>query len=467
MSNSFLVERITQILDKMSGNSHFPKQSKYFDDFLSSLMTGSYDPLPRRKLNEVTLYDANKENKYPLLKHQAVAQTRPEDRQHTDMYKRLMDRGEQIDQRIRKEHGSINKHISNGFRQYMENVGQGHNSFEDPRETQSTELRKARAAFKEHVRQVGYLGKSAPNFIGGNTKTEKNVELGDITAGLSLSPAGVHGMGNHTSCPKSTKECRNSCLGYTTGQNAMLSNVNSKIAKHHFFAEHPEHAARLIHSELLDHIDNVAKWNSEKGPKEKPLIASYRPNMVSDYNHADISHDMINHVTEYARRKGVKFQVRDYTKRAELLNKPRPKNYFLALSHTGQNRNPVTGKKHDESNDEAVGKALDEGHTVASIVNGDATHMYDAKRDRLYKMVEGDNDDQIENRGKQAGLKQKEDGTHVDKNNRPTGVVSVLRVKGISKKVQEAAGNFENQTETINHPKYGKIRAVVINREHK
>ena len=170
--------------------------------------------------------------------------------------------------------------------------------------------------------------------------------------------------------------------------------------------------------------------------------------MISDYNHADISHDMINHVTEYARRKGVKFQVRDYTKRAELLNKPRPKNYFLALSHTGQNRNPVTGKKHDESNDEAVGKALDEGHTVASIVNGDATHMYDAKRDRLYKMVEGDNDDQIENRGKQAGLKQKEDGTHVDKNNRPTGVVSVLRVKGISKKVQEAAGNFENQTET-------------------
>jgi len=152
--------------------------------------------------------------------------------------------------------------------------------------------------------------------------------------------------------------------------------------------------------------------------------------------------------------------VRDYTKHAERLYQKRPSYHFMALSHTG------TG--HDESNDADVSKALAHGHTVASIVRGDATHFYDHSNKRLYPIAEGDHDDMIENRHAEVGHKTMPDNTGVDKKtNKPTGVVSVLRIKGISTKVKEAAGDFENQTTTINHPKHGKMNVVEINKPKK
>lgn len=396
-----------------------------------------------------------------LTQHPSVNQTRPEeDKEHIDRYHKLMANGA----RIGEQYPKLHKHMESGFNRYMQGVGSGHNSFEDPRVTQKKELTASRKFGAEYMRNVAGYTSGMPSLIAGNTKTEKNVEKGDITAGLSLSPAAIHGITGHNACVNSVAECRNSCLAYTTGQNAMLSNINSKIARHHLFAEHPEHAARLLHAELLNHIDNVAKWNSEKGPDEQKLIASLRPNMVSDYNMRKLMGGMLDHVTEYARQKGVHFQIRDYTKNHQLLNQPRPANHFLALSSTGPNVKK-DGTVHSESNDNHVGTALNQGHTVAAVVEGDATHMYDHKTGRLYPMVDGDDDDQIEQRHRQAGHLVMANGTGVHpQTKQPTGVVSVLRMKGGSKKAKEAGGAFIHHTSTLNHPVFGPMRVAEINR---
>lgn len=439
-----------QSFKDFADNTPPSKLSDHGEEFLAHLMSNSQPPDEAwESLQEVNLLDRKKDPKAQpsMLNHPAVAET--DNPHHRAMYQSLMQRGEHLSAELPNAH----KHIRAGFDSYMAGVKHG----EDPRVTQRSHLSAARSAFKESQREVGYKAAGAPDFIGGNTKTAKNEAMGDITAGLTLSPASIHGIKGHNACPNSTSECRNSCLGYTTGKNAMLSNVNSKIAKHQFFTAQPEHAARLIHSELLGHIDNVAGWN--KGKKGKKLIASYRPNMVTDYNHTQISGKMIEHVSNYAKSKGVKFQVRDYTKNHALLNKPRHPDYFLALSHTGSG--------HPESNDHHVGEALNAGHTVAAVVRGPATHMYDHKTGRLYPMVSGDEDDQIEKRHAQVGHMPGPNGTGIHPTtHKPTGVVSVLRVKGASKKVKEAAGNFENHTTMIHHPEHGPMHVVEINKFH-
>jgi hypothetical protein len=440
-------------------------------DFVSHLMSPSYNPSEDKHFHNKDLNEAKAKAKNAdvdfsapvsrlasgainMIKHPVVNQNDPVlHKEHVDRYQALMKNGEDLGNRISNPHQFINK----GFNNYMGGVKSGSNDFEDPRRTQKPQLKAAKQAAISHFRKFGYKTASEPAFIAGNTKTIKNVAKGDITAGLALSPARTANVGKHNACGNATAECEKGCLGYATGQNAMLANINSKVSKHHFLIEHPEHAARLIHSELLNHIDNVAKWNSAKKPGEQKLIASYRPNMVSDYNHSLISGKMIDHVTNYAKNKGVGFQVRDYTKFADRLNKPRSSNYFLALSHTG------TG--HKESNDHEVGKALDQGHTVASVVHGNATHFYDHKTKRLYPIVDGDEDDQIEKRHAEVGHITQPNGTgHDAQTGKPTGVVSALRIKGSSTKMKEAAGDFENQTTTIHHPTHGKMNVVEINK---
>jgi len=459
-----------EFITEQQKSKKYSKELRYFIQHLMSDSHGHHTDLkeevecPDCNLDEVNVLDhtaGRPKRPIPnLTAHPAVNQARPvEDREHVERYQRLMANGARIGSSI----PNIHKHMKSGHDNYMSGVQSG----EDPRVTQKTQLTRARGAFRQYVTDKVKSPKTKPKFLSGNTKTDKNMKLGDSTAGMNLSPAGIHGMGGHNACPNSTKECRNSCLAYTTGQNAMLSNINSKIGKHHFAAEHPEHHVRMLHTELLDHVDQVKGWNAEKKPGEKKMIASYRPNMVTDYNYSHMHGKMLDHVHEYAKKQGVHFQVRDYTKNHQQLYKDRHPNHFLALSHTGQDINPHTGEHHSESNDEHVSKALNHGHTVAAVVSGDATHMYDHKTKRLYPMADGDSDDQIERRHSQVGHIQQKDGTGVSKKTlKPTGVVSVLRVKGSSGEAKKAAGNFENQTTDFHHPEHGPMRVVEINKKH-
>ena len=74
----------------------------------------------------------------------------------------------------------------------------------------------------------------------------------------------------------------------------------------------------------------------------------------------------------------------------------------------------------------------------------------------------------IEKRHEQAGHITHEDGTGSDpKTGKKTGVYSALRIKGLSQKVKDAAGNFGNQTTEMVHPvTKQKMRVIVINRQH-
>lgn len=460
--SSFISEAIS--ISRLKEGPQDDRISDNLRDFLGHLMAPSHNPWEDAQfhhLNEAKSVPKKSAADFAapisrlssgaidMTKHPAIGENDPvKHKEHVDRYHALMQNGERLGKKIANPH----QHITKGFDSYMSGVKIG----EDPRKTQKAEMKTAKNVAVEHYRKFGYKAAEPPNYIGENTKTIKNEKLGDITAGLSLSPAKTSNIGNHDACVMKTADCEKGCLGVATGKNAMLSNINSKVSKHQFFAEHPQHAARMIHAELLNHIDRVSMWNSTRKPDDQ-LIASYRPNMVTDYNHSKISAKMIDHVNNHAKTKGVKFQVRDYTKFANRLNGKKPSNYFLALSHTGSGG--------PESNDKEAGQALNQGHTVAAVVRGDATHFYDHHTKRLHPIVDGDADDQIEKRHAQVGHITQPDGTgHDPHTGKPTGVVSALRIKGSSTNMKEAAGDFENQTTTIHHPVHGKMQVVEINK---
>ena len=490
---SFLLGRMTQYQLNESVR-HPPVLSTNGDNFLSHLMAvmvGMNEA--ERILHEVTVVDMTKRPKYrptevpDLLSHPAITQKTGE---HAQQYRKLMENGERIAQEIpNKSH----KRLKREFESYF-------NEFQNRPEDRKKMVRAARAHMTNYRQERQGYGGGKANVLGGNTKIAKNERQAENSTGLSLSPFSTHGIRGHSNCVKSTAGCQNSCLAYTTGQNAMLSNINSKIATTQYLVHHPKHFAAILHHNMLKHIDETANLNSadwhqkqvqnasssltearknrkndttdlEKKLSEakmaqrdhangKRYTAGFRLNVTSDYNIPDIMGKMLDHVHQYAKNRGVDMIARDYTKHAERLYEKRPKYQFLALSHNGSN--------HDESNDEDVSKALEHGHTVAGIVHGDATHVYDDKTKRFYPIVDGDEEDMIEKRHEQAGHITHEDGTGSDpKTGKKTGVYSALRIKGLSQKVKDAAGNFGNQTTEMVHPvTKQKMRVIVINRQH-
>lgn len=361
-------------------------------------------------------------------------------------YLHLMQQGQKIGAGLK---GGIHGAVTKGFETYSARLKNNPNY--DPRKDRAA-TKAAKTAFMESQQAGGYKGGNAPDLLSANTKLVKN-ETGpnpEATAGLNLAPARLSNIGKGTTCAKATTECEASCLGTTAGLNANLSAINSKISKNHFFVQHPEHAAHLVHSELLRHIDDVAEVNAErKANGDAPMDAGARFNVVSDYHMTKHMAGIVDHVTRYAAAKGVKFVARDYTKHDERLLKPepgRPSNYHMALSHTG------TG--HDESNDGAVSRALEGGHTVAAVIHGDATHFYDHRTGRHYPIVDGDSDDFIERRHAEVGhtVDRDENGLQIGRNaaGQKEGVVSALRVKGSSNAAKEAAGDFVSPTTTLN-----------------
>jgi len=401
-----------------------------------------------------------------VLSHNAVVEK--DNPEHVDRYKRLMENGK----KIAAEAGGGPKvlgQMKRGFDAYSSAV-------EGNEAERKRRLKEARAHHKEwRMRVAGYKG--GADFLGQNTKIAKNEEKAESSTGLSLSPYSMHGVEGHNACIKASSECRNSCLAFTTGKNAMLSNINSKITKHQYMMQHPEHAAALLHDEMLRHVDETAKMNTaehhesevarhteavesatddKKKERAKQRLeeakqaqqehregkryqAGFRMNVLQDYPTQHVMGKMMDHVHEHAKKKGVDMVVRDYTKHAERLEKERHPNHHFALSSTGAD--------HEESNESDVGDALHNGHTVAAVVatnprHGPITHIYDHKHDRYHPVVDGDKDDMIENRHEEAGFKKGADQRGYDAEGRRAGVVSGLEIKGLSNEVKEQAGKF-------------------------
>lgn len=296
-------------------------------------------------------------------------------------------------------------HITKGF----------HAAFpegESAKETKSKAM-ESRKHFRNFMTERG--GHSAKNNLSltsENGKTRLSTGEGVQTIGVALAPHHSSGYKSDL-CPNATAECRKNCLGFTAGGNKQYpeASFRSKLLRTQYLAEHPEHFARLMSHEIGEN----EKWSEKHGYKP-----GFRGNVTSDIHYE-------KHMPKAFYDRHSKTQFYDYTKNAQRLDKPLPKNYSLALSHTG------TG--HHESNDREAINALNNGHVVAMVHQKSKitpTHVEDVSTGKRWRIANGDTDDNVYDRRTPEEVKNK------------IGVVSGLKLKGVK---NEAAGHFANKVD--------------------
>lgn len=366
---------------------------------------------------------------------------------------------------------------------------------ESEKETRKKAM-EARSHFRAFMAERGgHSRENSINFTGDNGKTKLSSGEGMQSIGLSLTPHHSSGY-NEDLCPHASTECKTNCLGFTAGGNKQYPETafRGKLLRTQYLAEHPERAARLMsheisenekwvdaHHSIHDKEGNLVGYRNKKSGKitseiptkskskeeiakehenNKKLLeagiasgthslrnikSGFRGNMTSD-----LEWEKLMPKKYFERHKNTQFY--DYTKNAArvMASHKLPANYALALSHTGAD--------HDESNDEAVVKALNAGKVVAMVHHripaGESapTHVEDVQSGKRWKIVNGDDDDNVFDRHRMAGVDKSE------------GVVSGLELKGVK---NEAAGKFANPIVTdkdgnriiqINQPREKKSR---------
>ena len=423
MSNSFLVERISNILDKMTNyqinestegpdpteEERAPWLPPLLHDFLFHLSS----PVDKttKTLAEAVVLDIKKGIKPQLPPNMPKSQHMIDVAQSEGL----------------GEKENLHKRIGHGMRSAFEAM-----KTETPEESRA-KLKEAKAVFQGFARSRGLGGKKdvklmrgnmkteaskSPKLMGGNIKTEKSLGKGVLTTGLNLAPHSMSGLSKFDVCPNSSSHCRKNCLGTSAGGNKIFPDhaLASKILRTQFMAAHPEHAARILDNEVSAH---------KRKAKKQGLVPAFRLNMTSDIAWEHHAPELFN------RHKDVQFY--DYTKSPNRVMKSltpgsgHPENYHLSLSSTGSN--------HEESNDKDVSKVLKKGGVAAMVFKRGKkskmpTHVFDHATGNKYPVIDGNKDDINFRRHSEAGLKE----GHPNH-----GVVTGLTVKGVS---NEDAGPF-------------------------
>ena len=376
-----------------------------------------------------------------------------------------------------KASGQTNKPQGNLFHVLKEGF---HAAFPENESADTTQRKavEARRHFRNFMAERGGMSKdNVTNLTGENGKTALSTGEGMQTLGLSLAPHKSSGY-KHDLCPKASSECRANCLGFTAGGNRQFpeTSFRAKLLRTQYLAEHPEHAARLMSHEIGEnekwssehhfitdgsgavvghqnkksgkitshmvvnpknsdgtkktaeqkkaevsaHVDSIQKGIDAGTHNTKAVKSGFRGNVTSDLPYESL-------MPEKFFKKHANTQFYDYTKIASRLKKKLPSNYSLALSHTGT--------EHAESNDKHVIDALENGHVVAMVHQRSKvtpTHVEDVKTEKRYPVVNGDNDDNVYDRHRMAGIPKSQ------------GVVSGLKLKGVSNK---QAGFFANKVD--------------------
>jgi hypothetical protein len=435
MTDKFLIERVSQYLDRMGKyylnedlllEEDLPDQNEeqradwmppVLHDFMFHL-SGPSDPHGNKKkilmeevLDEATLININKGLRPLAHKNMNLPKTSA------------------IINKTEEERGgseeNLHKKLSAGFRK-----ADGEMASED-RKTRRAKLSEARKAFQQFAQARGFKSKTPPKMLGGNMKTEKSSGEGVLTTGLNLAPHATAGLHGFDTCPKASKDCRTNCLGTEAGGNRQYPDaaLAAKTLRTHFVAHHPEHAARIIDAEIEAH---------KKSAKKKGMIPGVRLNVTSDISwehHAPKMFERHKDVQFYDYTKMPNRVMRQYEPKVEgsHFNKAgHPANYHLTLSHTG------TG--HAESNDADVVKVLERGGVVASVFQRGKkmtkpTAYEDVKTGKRYPVSNGDDDDNTFDRHTTLG---KTEGAPSQ------GVVSGLQLKGVK---NEDAGAFANKVD--------------------
>lgn len=297
----------------------------------------------------------------------------------------------------KQQEGNIFQKLRKGF----------HDAFpeNEPEHVTKEKAKNAQKLFHEFAKtRGGHSETYKGSFLGKNTKTKLSSGVGFSTIGLSLAPHNTSGY-KFDVCPKATAECKANCLGLVAGGNKQYpeTSFRGKLLSHQFLFEHPEESARLMSHEISE---------NEKKCEKEGMKSGVRLNVTSDL---PWEHLMPKKFFE----KHKKTQFYDYTKIPGRISKNKPENYFLSLSHTGTD--------HDESNDKQALETLKNGGVVSLVYQRGKkiphpTHVEDVNTGKRYRLVNGDDDDNVFDRG--------------------DGVVSGLKLKGVG---NEKAGKFANE----------------------
>jgi len=330
---------------------------------------------------------------------------------------------EQADAELAKHPAKLTNYVRAGF-----HAAFPENEDEKTRKQKATDARNHfRRFMHEHA---GLSENNGTELTSSNGKTKKSTGVGRKTKGIAMAPHAMAGIPSWNSCPKSSAECRAGCLGLTVSLNKAGSSLRAKVARTHYMVMHPEQFARLMDNEITSH---------EKTSKRLGLESGFRGNVTTDHPYEDLLPRSF-----FDKHRDTTFY--DYTKRADRIgegihgNSGIP-NYHLALSHTG------TG--HKESNDKDAIKVLNSGGVVTMVYkkkSRNPTHVEDVATGKRWKVVDGDSDDNVDDRHAMNDIPKNE------------GVVSGLLLKGVK---NEDAGYFANDVDNdgiirINKPTAAK-----------
>jgi len=173
-----------------------------------------------------------------------------------------------------------------------------------------------------------------------------------------MAPASLAGVGNL--CPKATESCKALCLGWYSGQAAMVKgeNINtvrqSRIDKaRRFMLSRAEYMADVVRSIEL----------AQKLARRKRLKLCVRLNGSTDIAWEGISCERGGKHFRNLMEAFPDIQFVDYTKIASRLSRDLPPNYHLTLSRT-------------EKNESDARKALELQKTIAVVFRGGLPKLY-------------------------------------------------------------------------------------------
>ena len=198
----------------------------------------------------------------------------------------------------------------------------------------------------------GLSNKPAPLLTYETAKTEKGDGLKILN--LSLAP---HSMSGFNVCPSSTKECRNNCIGHTSGLNKFPKQQTAKLWRTQLLFSDFPCFMRL----LLAELNSVVRNN---GP------IAFRANTYSDLDWSPVE----NLIREAIGSESIRFE---YTKRKtfvsgnRFLSHSKKKNGFHPTGSPRKNSvfYAFSGRGPKFDSPEFLNSVIDRGHNVAVVVD--------------------------------------------------------------------------------------------------
>lgn len=199
-----------------------------------------------------------------------------------------------------------------------------------------------------------------------SAKAEKAQKYGFLNGIQYMAPASTSGW---NLCPHSTESCRAACLGWFSGQAAMVANESdlnsvrkSRIEKATRFMQDRKAYMR----DVVKSVEQLIKKAHKAG-----MLPAIRLNGSTDisWEGVAVERDGVPYKNIMLAFPGVQFI--DYTKNAKRLFRDLPENYHLTLSYTGENLDECSKALQAGKNVAVIFDALPESWAGYEVIDGD------------------------------------------------------------------------------------------------